>query len=196
MLEDSSTAFTEFTEKSLDGKGALCHLTARPESTPYTSIRLSPRAARRFPGGRERSTIAAMSPRCIHGILLSMLVLSGPVSCGGSGDDGSKAGTCDPIAFAMLETVNSEAKVCSATTRCIADKCSDKASKCAGLDYAKGSYAGLCPSFYGCVKTCNCDKTCFSSCDPDSLECASCLTDLSFGCTLSCVTEIASCGKK
>ena len=130
--------------------------------------------------------------------------LSVLVACGGgasgssaSGDGGSSSGTtCDPVAFAMLNTAGTNAKVCAATTQCIASSCADTAKECAGPDYASGSYAGTCGSYFDCVKSCRCQKTCVDKCDPGTLDCASCLSvKLALGCTLTCASAIASCGK-
>jgi hypothetical protein len=119
--------------------------------------------------------------------------------CGDSstkGENGPSGSTCDPVAFTMLNTAGSNAKVCSATTRCIAEKCPDKAEKCAGPDYASGVFAGLCGPYFDCVKVCECNKTCVDACDPGTTDCAACLYDLGIGCTLTCAMEVASCGKQ
>jgi hypothetical protein len=95
----------------------------------------------------------------------------------------------------MLNTANSNAKVCAATIQCIGSQCADTAKRCAGPDYATGVYAGTCGSYFDCVKACKCEKTCVDKCDPGTPDCASCLSiDLGMGCTLKCVAEIASCG--
>jgi hypothetical protein len=121
-------------------------------------------------------------------------------SCGGSsssGDGGSSnSATCNPVAFAMLNVFNSEAKVCAATVQCIADSCSDTAKTCAGPDWASGVYTGTCASYFDCVKSCNCQKACVDKCDPGTLDCSSCISsELGMGCTLTCSSAIASCGK-
>ena len=133
--------------------------------------------------------------------VLATCALAAIAACGGS--SGTNAGspstgtTCDPVAFAMLNTANSNAKVCAATTQCIASSCSDTAKECAGPDYASGVYAGTCSSYFACVKACNCQKACVDKCDPDTLDCASCLSiKLALGCTLTCASAIASCGSK
>jgi hypothetical protein len=96
----------------------------------------------------------------------------------------------------MLNTAGSNAKVCAATTQCIASSCADTAKECAGPDYASGVYAGTCGSYFDCVKTCNCQKACVDKCDPGTLDCASCLSvKLGLGCTLTCASAVASCGK-
>ena len=132
--------------------------------------------------------------------ILVACALIGPVACGGSSssNDGgsSSSATCDPVAFAMLNTAGSNAKVCAATTQCIASSCADTAKECAGPDYASGAYAGTCASYFACVKTCHCQKACVDKCDPETLDCASCLSvKLALGCTLTCASAIASCGK-
>lgn len=132
--------------------------------------------------------------------VLVFCALSVLAACGGSSgsSDGgsSSSATCDPVAFAMLNTAGSNAKVCPATTQCIASSCSDTAKECAGPDYASGVYAGTCGGYFDCVKTCNCQKACVDKCDPGTLDCASCLSvRLGLGCTLTCASAIASCGK-
>ena len=132
--------------------------------------------------------------------VLVFCALSALAACGGSSgsnDGGSSSGaTCDPVAFAMLNTAGSNAKVCAATTQCIASSCADAAKECAGPDYASGVYAGTCGSYFDCVKTCKCQKACVDKCDPGTLDCASCLSvKLALGCTLTCASAIASCGK-
>jgi hypothetical protein len=127
--------------------------------------------------------------------LLILLVLS--AACGSSTSDSGNAGICDPLAFAMLNTANSDAKVCDATIKCIDSQCSDAAKECAGPDYKSQSYTGTCASYLNCVKGCNCAKACVDKCDPGTVDCSECLSlDLAFGCTLKCVSEIASCGSK
>jgi hypothetical protein len=115
---------------------------------------------------------------------------------GASSDAGpSGTSTCDPVAFATLNAAGSNAKVCAATIRCIGDKCLSAARECAGPDYASGVYAGTCATYYGCVKTCKCVKSCVDQCTPDSIGCSECLSyKLGYGCTVPCATEIASCG--
>jgi hypothetical protein len=138
----------------------------------------------------------------IENILRGIFVLGSMslvAACGSSSSDtGTSSGsTCDPVAFAMLNTAGSNAKVCAATIQCISSQCSDTAKECAGPDYASGVYAGTCGSYFDCVKGCKCEKTCVDTCDPGTTDCASCLSiDLAMGCTLKCITEIASCGKQ
>ncbi len=106
------------------------------------------------------------------------------------------AGTCDPLAFAMLNTARSDAKVCAATTACIGSKCAEAAQECAGPDYKAQSYTGTCGTYLDCVKGCRCAKDCVDACDPGTLDCATCLSvKLGLGCVLTCASEIASCGK-
>ena len=119
---------------------------------------------------------------------------SSPGTTGDAGTPGAAA--CDPVAFATLNAAGSNAKVCAATTQCIANKCAAAAGECAGPDYASGVYAGTCGGYYGCVKDCKCVKTCVDQCDPGTVACSECLSyKLGYGCTLPCATEIASCGK-
>ena len=121
------------------------------------------------------------------------------VACGSSGNDSgaSNGSICDPVAFAMIHTARGDAKVCAATIQCVSSQCADTAKKCAGPDYASGTYAGTCGSYFDCVKTCKCEKTCVDKCDVGTLDCSSCLSiDLALGCNLKCITEIASCGKQ
>ena len=132
----------------------------------------------------------------LRGILVveSALLL---LACGSSASNpGTPSGSsCDPVAFATLNSAGSNAKVCAATIRCIGDKCSAAAKECAGPDYATGVYAGTCGGYYDCVKRCNCVKTCADQCDPGTPACSECLSyKLGYGCTLPCATEIASCG--
>ena len=131
---------------------------------------------------------------------LTVCSLVGVAACGGS--SGNNAGnlpggaTCDPVAFAMLNTAGSDAKVCTATLQCITSSCADTAQECAGPDWASGVYAGTCGGYFDCVKACNCAKGCVDQCDPETLDCASCLSiKLAMGCTLTCASAIASCGK-
>jgi hypothetical protein len=129
-------------------------------------------------------------------IAVFLAAMSLLVSCGDSGGSGAGA-ICEPVAFSMLNVANSEAKVCAATTKCMAANCSDAVLECAGPDYASGVYSGTCASYYECVKACNCVKTCADACDPGTMDCASCLSSkMAMGCTLKCISEIASCGKK
>jgi hypothetical protein len=96
----------------------------------------------------------------------------------------------------MLNVYSSNAKVCAATVRCIADSCSDTAKECAGPDWASGVYTGTCGSYFDCVKSCNCQKACVDKCDPGTLDCSSCISSkLGMGCTMTCASKIASCGK-
>jgi hypothetical protein len=136
------------------------------------------------------------------GKLLSFVLLV--ASCGssdsglpGSGSVRPATVSCDPLAFAMLNTAGSNAKVCSATVGCIESKCADSAELCAGPDYKQQSYSGTCAAYLDCVKACNCAKACVDKCTPDSVDCAECLSlKLGMGCTLKCASEIASCGKQ
>jgi hypothetical protein len=122
---------------------------------------------------------------------------SGGGGSGGSGSSGSQSTMCDPVAFATINSANSNAKVCSAFVQCLGSKCGDKAKECAGPDYASGKYTGTCAAYYDCVKTCQCEKTCVGQCKPDSLDCAECLsTKLGYACTMPCASELASCGAK
>ena len=135
------------------------------------------------------------------GRVLATCALAAIAACGGSSGTNTgnpSTGTaCDPVAFAMLNTANSNAKVCAATTQCIASSCADTAKECAGPDYASGVYVGTCSSYFSCVEACNCQKACVDKCDPDTLDCASCLSiKLALGCTLTCASAIASCGSK
>jgi hypothetical protein len=133
-------------------------------------------------------------------LALSLSILS---ACGSSTTDvpgpgvtGPGATSCDTVTIAMLSIAGSDAKACSSATQCIGSKCSAAAVECAGPDWSTGTYAGLCPTFFACAKACNCDKTCVSKCNPDSLDCASCLSSkLAMGCSLTCSSSIASCGK-
>lgn len=111
-------------------------------------------------------------------------------------NSGSSSDLCDPVAFAMLNAANSNAKLCTAIPSCITENCNADAMRCAGANYAKHDYTGgICNQYYDCVKNCNCVKSCVDQCDPDSLDCSSCLSiTFGMGCTLSCVSEIASCG--
>jgi len=120
------------------------------------------------------------------------------LACGSSNSDGGtpSGSTCDPVAFTMLNIAGSDAKVCAATSQCIASQCTDTATKCAGPNYATGVYTGTCGAYFDCVKGCKCEKTCVDKCDPGTSDCASCLSiDLGMGCTLVCASEIASCSK-
>jgi len=126
-------------------------------------------------------------------LLCSFLVLS----CGGTESANGTAGSCNPLAFAMLNTANSDAKVCSATVACIDAHCAEGAVECAGPEYRSLNYAGTCGSYLNCVKACDCEKACVDQCDPGTMECASCLSiTFALGCTMKCVSEIASCGAK
>jgi len=135
-----------------------------------------------------------MFKRNLGGIfLLGALQLACGSSTSGSG---ASAGICDPVAFATLNAAGSNAKVCAATIKCIGDKCSDAAKECAGPDWASGVYAGTCGSYYDCVKSCKCVKTCVDQCDPGTTACSECLSyKLGYGCTIPCASDIASCGK-
>jgi hypothetical protein len=118
------------------------------------------------------------------------------VSCGDSGESGGGAGSCEPVVFSMLNVAKSEAKVCAAAIQCMATNCSDAVLECAGPDYRSGVYSGTCASYYACVKGCNCVRSCADACDPATLDCASCLSSkMAMGCTLKCISDIASCGK-
>ena len=123
------------------------------------------------------------------------------LGCSSGGNTANSAGNgeiCDPVAFAMLNVANSNAKLCAAIPSCIAKSCNTDAVRCAGAGYATFKYdGGVCAQYYSCVKTCNCVKSCVDQCDPDSLDCASCLSvSMGMGCTLTCATDIASCGAK
>jgi len=133
-----------------------------------------------------------MTIRCCAMALALLLV-----SCGSSATDpGSATAACNPLAFAMLNTAGSNAKVCAATVACIDDHCADMAKECAGPDYKAMSYAGTCGDYLNCVKQCNCVKSCVDKCDPGTLDCASCMsTKLGMGCTMTCASQIASCGR-
>jgi hypothetical protein len=130
-------------------------------------------------------------------VLGSLSLVSG---CGSStsGTDpagGGSGGSCNPVAFATLNSAGSNAKVCSAFVQCLGDKCLANAKECAGPDYATGVYTGTCGSYYDCVKTCNCAKACVDKCSPGTLDCAECLSyKLGYGCTIPCGSEVTSCG--
>ena len=140
-----------------------------------------------------------MFMRSLCGVLLlgSVLLACGSsTSSPGTGtDSGAPSGACDPVAFATLNSAGSNAKVCPAFIQCMGDKCSAAAQECAGPDYSKGVYAGTCGSYYDCVKTCNCVKTCVDKCIPDTSDCSACLLyTLGYGCTLPCASAVTSCG--
>lgn len=137
-------------------------------------------------------------------LLANLLVVLFIASCGssdgggpGSGSVSPAAVSCNPLAFAMLNTAGSNAKVCSATIACIDSKCADSAKLCAGSDYKNQNYSGTCGAYFNCVKACNCSKACVDKCVPDSVDCSECLSlKLGMGCTLTCASEVASCGKQ
>ena len=142
-------------------------------------------------------------------ILVGTLGLAVIVGCGSSDSDNSGSGgsggstssaqssSCDPVAYATINAAGSNAKVCPAFVKCLGTTCGDKAKECAGPDYASGTYAGTCGSYYDCVKTCKCEKSCVDQCKPDSIDCATCLSSkLGYGCTIPCASELASCGAK
>jgi hypothetical protein len=134
--------------------------------------------------------------------LVGIIGLTALVGCGSS-DSGDNAGgggsgaSCDPVAFATLNAAGSNAKVCSAFVQCLGSKCAEAAKECAGPDFASGKYTGTCAGYYDCVRTCDCQKACVDKCDPGTIACAECLgTKLSYGCTMPCASEVASCGAR
>lgn len=133
----------------------------------------------------------------IRSSVLAVALTLALAACGSSTlEPPNAAATCNPLAFAMLNTAGSNAKVCAATVACIDARCAETAKECAGPDYKTMTYAGACGDYLNCVKGCNCVKACVDACDPGTLECATCLsTKLAMGCTMTCASEIASCGR-
>ena len=136
-----------------------------------------------------------------HQVFLAGLIACqalGWSSCGSTAPASATNELCDPVAFAMLNVANSNAKLCAAIPSCIAKSCSTDATRCAGANYAAFDYAGgVCTEYYTCVEACNCVKTCVDKCSPDSLDCSSCVSvSMGMGCTLTCASDIASCGAK
>jgi hypothetical protein len=141
-------------------------------------------------------TIATMRFSARPSAVAMLAMAASLAACGGSSGGGGGT-TCEPVAFSMLNVANSEAKVCAAAIKCMAESCADTVLECAGPDYATGVFGGTCASYFACVKGCNCVKSCADACPPDSLDCSSCLSSkLAMGCTLTCMSAIASCGKK
>ena len=137
-----------------------------------------------------------MTDRFLHSMAGLLALLCACSSDGNSGGTGSSP-SCEPVTFSMLNVANTEAKVCSAATQCMADKCAATVDECAGPDFKSGVYAGTCASYFDCVKGCKCEKACADQCAPDTTDCALCLSSkLAMGCTMKCMTEIGSCGKK